>query len=45
MFPTDELEEWKRKRKENKEKGIEVKKSTQVVESHFLMIVAQTCQG
>ena len=35
MFPTDEREEWKRKRKENKEKGIEVKKRTKVVEEHF----------
>ena len=35
MFPTDERVEWKRKRKENKEKGIEVKKRTKVVEEHF----------
>jgi antitoxin component of RelBE/YafQ-DinJ toxin-antitoxin module len=34
MFPTDERVEWKRKRKENKEKGIEVKKRTKVVEDH-----------
>ena len=33
-FPTDEREEWKRKRKENKEKGIEVKKKLKVVEDH-----------
>ena len=26
---------WKRKRKENKEKGIEVKKRTKVAEAHF----------
>ena len=35
MYPTDERVEWKRKRKENKEKGIEVKKRTKVVEAHF----------
>ena len=35
MYPTDERVEWKRKRKENKEKGIEVKKKTKVVEAHF----------
>ena len=35
MFPTEERVEWKRKRKENKEKGIEVKKRTKVVEDHF----------
>ena len=34
MFPTDERVEWKRKRKENKEKGIEVKKRIKVVEDH-----------
>ena len=34
MFPTDERVEWKRKRKEDKEKGIEVKKRTKVVEDH-----------
>ena len=34
MFPTDERIEWKRKRKENKEKGIEFKTRTKVVE-HF----------
>ena len=35
MFPTEERVEWKRKRKENKEKGIEVKKRTKVVEDHY----------
>lgn len=35
LYPTDERVEWKRKRKENKEKGIEVKKRTKVVEAHF----------
>ena len=35
LFPTDERIEWKRKRKENKEKGIEVKKRTKAVEAHF----------
>ena len=34
MFPTEERVEWKRKRKENKEKGIEVKKKVKVVENH-----------
>ena len=34
-FPTDEREEWKRKRKENKEKGIEVKKKIKIVEEHY----------
>ena len=34
MFPTEERVEWKRKRKENKEKGIEVKKKVKIVENH-----------
>ena len=34
MYPTDEREEWTRKRKENKEKGIEVKKKVKIVEEH-----------
>ena len=34
VFPTEEREEWKRKRKENKEKGIEVKKKVKVIEDH-----------
>ena len=34
MFPTEERVEWKRKRKENKEKGIEVKKKVKTVENH-----------
>jgi len=33
-YPTEEREEWKRKRKENKEKGIEVKKKPKIVEDH-----------
>jgi len=35
MYPTDERVEWKRKRKENKEKGIEVKRRTKVVEELY----------
>ena len=35
LYPTDEREEWKRKRKENKEKGIEVKKKLKIVEEHY----------
>ena len=34
MYPTEERVEWKKRRKENKEKGIEVKKRTKVVEDH-----------
>jgi len=34
MFPTEERIEWKRKRKENKEKGIEVKKKEKIIENH-----------
>ena len=33
-FPTDERVEWKKRRKENKEKGIAVKKKVKVVEDH-----------
>jgi len=34
-FPTDERVEWKKRRKENKEKGIEVKRRKKIVEEHY----------
>ena len=34
-YPTDERVEWKKRRKENKEKGKEVKRKVKIVEDHF----------
>ena len=34
-YPTDQRQEWKRKQKENKEAGLEVRKKKKVVEEHF----------